>query len=520
MAGQWKRFRSWERERGNGQVNYVSSRGGGAAVDGATAIRNGIASDGGLFVPSALPVLLGETGTGTGYMDLAATVLARLLPDYTMAELRQCAAAAYAIDKFDDPATVPLIPVGGRHILELWHGPTSAFKDMALQIMPHLMSLALTKTAERSDMLILVATSGDTGKAALEGFRDVPRTKILVFYPSEGVSEVQRAQMVTQEGKNVGVVAVEGNFDDAQTGVKKIFSSVQMSELLAKKNLKLSSANSINWGRLAPQIAYYFSAYQSLCETGKLRCGDMVNFVVPTGNFGNILAGYYAKLMGLPVDRLICASNDNNVLTDFLRTGIYDRNRPFHQTISPSMDILISSNLERLLYHATDGDTGKVLSWMEALNSTGRYEIDATTLTKIQATFWADWASTEESMSTIRRVWQQQRYLLDPHTAVAWKVADTYGAQAKGDVPTVVLSTASPFKFADTVLQAIAPESSVNGTSLELLNRLSELTGWAIPAGLAGLATKEVQHRHKCRVDTMPEAVAYFIESKLVARQS
>ena len=497
-------------------MNYISSRGGGTAVAGAEAIRSGIAVDGGLFVPLTLPVLPVPTGVGGGYIELAATILAAVLPDYSSEELRKCSAVAYAADKFDDPDTVPLTQVGTRHVLELWHGPTSAFKDMALQIMPHLMSLALKKTVESSDMLILVATSGDTGKAALEGFRDVARTRILVFYPSEGVSEVQRAQMVTQDGNNVGVVAVEGNFDDAQTGVKKIFSSVQMREVLAKKNLKLSSANSINWGRLAPQIAYYFSAYRSLCETGKLHCGDPVNFVVPTGNFGNILAGYYAKQMGLPINRLICASNDNNVLTDFLRTGVYDRNRPFHQTISPSMDILISSNLERLLYHATDGDTGKVASWMGQLKSTGRYAVDAQTLTKIQATFWADWASTEASMATIRQVWQQQRYLLDPHTAVAWKVAEVYQAQTKDATPTIVLSTASPFKFADTVLQALLPDQPVSADdSLTLLARLSELTGWTIPTGLAGLAAKEVKHRHKCRIDTMPEAVAYFVENRL-----
>ena len=497
-------------------MNYKSSRGGGKLVSGAEAICSGIADDGGLFVPMTLPYLMKSDMGMHGYVELSAAVLASVLPDYSPAELLQSAAAAYAADKFDDPAVVPLVPVGDRHILELWHGPTSAFKDMALQIMPHLMSLALTKTAERSDMLILVATSGDTGKAALEGFRDVPRTQILVFYPSEGVSEVQRAQMVTQEGKNVGVIAVEGNFDDAQTGVKKIFSSANMREVLAQKNLKLSSANSINWGRLAPQIAYYFSAYQSLCETGKLQSGEPVNFSVPTGNFGNILAGYYAKQMGLPINRLICASNDNNVLTDFLRTGIYDRNRPFHQTISPSMDILISSNLERLLYHVTGGDTAKVRLWMDELGAKGRYAVDAQTLTKIQAIFWADWASTEESLTTIQQVWQQQKYLLDPHTAVAWKATEKYAVQTADTTPTIVLSTASPFKFADTVLQALAPSQlQVGGDSLELLNQLSALTGWAIPHGLTGLATKEIKHRFKCRVDTMPESVAYFVENKL-----
>lgn len=497
-------------------MNYKSSRGGGKMVSGTEAIRSGIAADGGLFVPVSLPYLMKSDMGRNSYIELATVVLASVLPDYTTTELAQCAAAAYAADKFSNPSVVPLVPIGDRHILELWHGPTSAFKDMALQIMPHLMSLALTKTAESSDMLILVATSGDTGKAALEGFRDVPRTRILVFYPSEGVSEVQRAQMVTQEGKNVGVVAVEGNFDDAQTGVKKIFSSTSMRGLLAQKNLKLSSANSINWGRLAPQIAYYFSAYQSLCETGKIQSGESVNFVVPTGNFGNILAGYYAKQMGLPINRLVCASNDNNVLTDFLRTGVYDRNRPFHQTISPSMDILISSNLERLLYHATDGDTAKVRFWMEELNAGGRYAVDAQTLAKIQATFWADWASAEASMATIRQVWQQQRYLLDPHTAVAWKVSENYETQTQDRTPIVVLSTASPFKFADTVLKALAPATAIeNCDSLELLNRLSELTGWAVPPGLVGLTTKEIKHRFKCRVNTMPESVAYFVENKL-----
>ncbi len=497
-------------------MNYKSSRGGGMIVSGAEAIRSGIAADGGLFVPVALPKLTLQPQDSMSYVELAAAVLASVLPDYSLTELKQCSVDAYAADKFDDSAVVPLVPVGDRHILELWHGPTSAFKDMALQIMPHLMSLALTKTAESADMLILVATSGDTGKAALEGFRDVPRTRILVFYPSEGVSEVQRAQMATQDGNNVGVIAVEGNFDDAQTGVKKIFSSTNMRELLAQKNLKLSSANSINWGRLAPQIAYYFSAYQSLCETGQIQSGAALNFVVPTGNFGNILAGYYAKQMGLPINRLLCASNDNNVLTDFLRTGVYDRNRPFHQTISPSMDILISSNLERLLYHATDGDTAKVRSWMEELNAAGRYAIDAQTLAKIQATFWADWASAESSMATIRQVWQQHRYLLDPHTAVAWKVAETYEAQTRDATPAIVLSTASPFKFADTVLQAVLPDQTVSCCdSLGLLQKLSELTGWPIPDGLAGLATKEIRHRYKCRVDTMPETVAYFVENRL-----
>jgi threonine synthase len=495
-------------------VNYTSSRGDGRIVSGAEAIRSGIAADGGLFVPMELPRLdLGRILKLNTYAELSSFILASLLPDYSCQELNDCAELAYAEKKFDSPAVVPLISVGSRQVLELWHGPTSAFKDMALQIMPMLLSLALQKTEESSDMLILVATSGDTGKAALEGFRDIPRTQILVFYPSEGVSEVQRRQMVTQEGNNVGVIAVEGNFDDAQTGVKKIFASSAMRNLLEQKHLKLSSANSINWGRLAPQIAYYFSAYQSLCVNGRIDAGQQVNFCVPTGNFGNILAGYYAKLMGLPIGRLICASNDNNVLTDFLRTGIYDRNRPFHQTISPSMDILISSNLERLLYHTTNGDTAQVKKWMDELASQGRYQVDAKTFAEIQATFRADWATEAEALNTIRNVWEQHQYLLDPHTAVAWKVAISNESGEKDEIPTVILSTASPFKFADSVLHALREDISWSKTEpLSLLTQLSNLTGWLIPPGLVDLTAKTLKHRSKCRVDTMPEAVAGFIE--------
>jgi threonine synthase len=319
--------------------------------------------------------------------------------------------------------------------------------------------------------------------------------------------------MVTQEGSNVGVIAVEGNFDDAQNGVKKIFGSVAMRNLLAQKKLKLSSANSINWGRLAPQIAYYFSAYKSICASGRLKAGLPVNFCVPTGNFGNILAGYYAKLMGLPISRLICASNDNHVLTDFLNTGIYDRNRPFRQTLSPSMDILISSNLERLLYHTTGGDTSRVKQWMNELASRGRYQIDAETLAEIQGTFQADWATDEEAIITIRNVWEQYRYLLDPHTAVAWKAALNFETKKLDNNPTIILSTASPFKFADSVLQALGEEPPVSGSeSLSLLKRLSDLSGWPIPLGLSGLTEKTIRHRCKCRVDTMAEAVVGFIE--------
>jgi threonine synthase len=494
-------------------VKYASSRGKGQTCSAAEAIRSGIAVDGGLFVPIKLPSMDVWTKAEQGnYVQLAAEVLGKLLTDYTASELEGCAAAAYA-DNFDSHDIVPLIRVGGRFVLELWHGPTSAFKDMALQIMPRLLTLAMNKTGETSDMLILVATSGDTGKAALEGFRDVPGTNILVFYPSEGVSEVQRRQMITQEGQNVGVVAVEGNFDDAQTGVKKIFADNSIRGALAQKQLKLSSANSINWGRLAPQIAYYFSAYQSLCAQGAIVAGDSVNFCVPTGNFGNILAGYYAKRMGLPINRLICASNDNNVLTEFLRTGIYDRNRSFHQTISPSMDILISSNLERLLYHVTGGDTERVRQWMTDLNARGRYEIDAPTLAEIHKVFWADWASENDSIHMMKQVWETDNYLLDPHTAVAWKVADSYAATKTDGVATVVLSTASPFKFADSVLQALGGVEAVAVTDpLELLKRLEVRTGWKIPTNLANLSAKSLRHQEMCQVSAMPEIVLNFMD--------
>ena len=495
-------------------MQYTSTRGNRQLCSGAEAIRSGIAADGGLFVPLKMPTVnVSWVNKPPTYDKLAAEILGKLLPDYTQEELSRCSAAAYA-DNFDSPEVAPLVRVGSRSILELWHGPTSAFKDMALQIMPRLLTLALEKTGESSELLILVATSGDTGKAALEGFKDVQGTSILVFYPSEGVSEVQRRQMVTQEGANVGVVAVEGNFDDAQTGVKQIFADSAIREMLAQKHWKLSSANSINWGRLAPQIAYYFSAYHALCGKGTIQAGDLVNFSVPTGNFGNILAGYYARQMGLPIGRLICASNENNVLTDFLRTGVYDRNRPFHQTISPSMDILISSNLERLLYHTTQGDTKRIRSWMTQLNSQGRYEVDAETLSEIKKNFWAEWVSETEARQAIRQVWEQEKYLLDPHTAVAWKAAETYEMKTQDDLPMVVLSTASPFKFADSVLPAIGDvEAATKNEPLELLVRLEEKTGWRIPMGLSELAFKALRHKQICKVERMPEAVGSFIDN-------
>ncbi|MBP3414931.1 MAG: threonine synthase, partial [Clostridia bacterium] len=359
---------------------YTSTRDNTVRVDSATAIMRGISPDGGLYVPVELPKLsYGElcSMVSADYQHRAVDILGRFLTDFTAEELAECVSAAYQ-DKFGSDAVAPVVSINDyRYILELWHGPTCAFKDMALQLLPHLLTRSVKKCGDGHEIVILVATSGDTGKAALEGFADVPGTRIIVFYPDEGVSNIQKLQMTTQEGENVGVCAVFGNFDDAQTGVKKIFTNPDVKQELEKHGMAFSSANSINWGRLVPQIVYYFSAYLDLMQTGEMDYeGEKINIAVPTGNFGNILAAFYAKMMGLPVGKLICASNANNVLTEFLTTGIYDRNRQFHTTMSPSMDILISSNLERLLFHLTDGDSARVKGWMEQLSATGRYEVD------------------------------------------------------------------------------------------------------------------------------------------------
>ena len=393
-------------------------------------------------------------------------------------------------------------------LLELWHGPTSAFKDMALQLLPQLLSVALKKQGEKSDVLILAATSGDTGKAALAGFCDVPQTKIMVFYPAGGVSRIQWLQMVTQTGQNVAVMAVKGNFDDAQRGVKEIFGDVALREALAVFGVKLSSANSINWGRLAPQIVYYFSAYADLLQSGKIKNGDTVNFTVPTGNFGNILAGFYARQMGLPIGRLVCASNQNNVLTDFLRTGYYDRNRAFFKTITPSMDILISSNLERLLYHLT-GDTAMVRHWMEDLAAEGRYDCGVNMLQRMQTYFWADWADDAKTQAAIRDVYDAHQYVMDPHTAVAWAVAQAYQRRTDDHRPMVVVSTASPYKFNDSVLRALGVATE-GQDCFALLASLAEKNEAPVPYGLAALKGAEVLHEAACRRENMAEEVRRF----------
>jgi threonine synthase len=396
------------------------------------------------------------------------------------------------------------------YCLELWHGPTCAFKDMALQMLPHLLSLSLKKNNEKKTACILVATSGDTGKAALEGFKDVDQTKILVFYPRGGVSEIQQLQMATQEGENVSVSAVIGNFDDAQTGVKTLFSDEELRDELAERGYFLSSANSINWGRVLPQIIYYISAYCDMLRDEAIQPGEQINICVPTGNFGNILAAYYAKQMGLPVNKLICASNSNNVLTDFINTGVYDRNRQFHNTISPSMDILISSNLERLLYLLSEEDDQLVASYMEQLKQEGRYQVSEALLKKIQKNFSAGYANEEETRATIAAMKKANGYLIDTHTAVAFKVLEDYRNETGDETVSLVASTASPFKFGSAVLRALGVTNQRRGTGL--LDQLSEVTGVETPAPLAELKDKSVRFTGYTDKSEMKRVVNEFLK--------
>ncbi len=494
---------------------YVSTRGG-EAVNSAEAIKRGIAGDGGLYVPNHMVKVDNKLLQAMGKMDYrgrAIEILSLFLPDYTTEEIKNCVEAAYSNTAFEHPEIAPVKKLmDDVYILELWHGPTSAFKDMALQVMPRLLSLAVAKTGEKKEIVILVATSGDTGKAALEGFRDVSGTRIMVFFPDQGVSEVQRLQMVTQEGGNVGVAAVKGNFDDAQSGVKSIFTDKAICSELEERGFMFSSANSINWGRLAPQVVYYFSAYLDLVNKGAVALGDKVNFVVPTGNFGNILAGYYAKQAGLPVGKLICASNENNVLTDFINTGIYDCKREFYKTTSPSMDILISSNLERLLYHLSENNTETVRGWMNELTDKGRYNVGETMLEKIQKLFWSDYSDDLETLAAINETFQNNDYLADTHTAVAINVYEKYRTATKDETPSVILSTASPYKFNSSVVKALLGQQAVSGKNeFELLDILSEVSNTKIPGNLAGLDEKPILHRQVVEKEAMWPVVKDFL---------
>lgn len=488
-------------------MNYISTRNPEVKVSASQAITKGISSEGGLFVPETLPAVSVaeiEKLAGLDYIGRAKSILSMFLTDFTAEELDSCVRGAYETG-FSSEKVAPLVKIeDGTYILELFKGPTCAFKDMALQILPRLLTVASGKAAKGTEIVILVATSGDTGKAALEGFKDVDNTRILVFYPSEGVSPMQKLQMCTQEGKNVSVCAIEGNFDDAQSGVKKIFTDKAIAEKLAANGMAFSSANSINWGRLVPQIVYYFSAYCDLVADGEIKAGDAINVCVPTGNFGNILAAYYAKEMGLPVKKLICASNSNSVLTEFLTTGVYDKNREFFTTISPSMDILISSNLERLLYSMSGSEN--VCSWMKSLAENGKYEIDAESFARIKADFAAGCCNDEETKATIAEVFKAKDYLCDTHTAVAVKVYNDYKASTGDNTPAVIASTASPFKFSAAVLEAVEGKNdSLN--EFEMVEQLAETTKKSCPEQLANLRDKEVRFTGCCSKDSMEQVV-------------
>ncbi len=497
-------------------MEYTSTRDNSLSVSAAHAIKTGLAPDGGLFVPKSFPRIFGEELSELAqlsYAERATKILEKFLTDFSVEELSECTRSAYNKDKFETDEIAPLYQMTDDvYFLELWHGPTCAFKDMALQILPHFLKKSVAKTGETKEVVILVATSGDTGKAALEGFKDVNGTRIIVFYPENGVSDVQKRQMVTQEGNNVDVAAVIGNFDDAQSGVKKIFGDKEYAQVLERNNFMLSSANSINWGRLVPQIVYYFSAYCNLLKYDKIKLGDPVNFVVPTGNFGNILAAYYAKEMGLPIGKLICASNENNVLTDFIRTGVYDKNRPFKTTGSPSMDILISSNLERLLYHATGRDDVQVAAWMKELSETGRYEVSDSVKAKIQELFYGGYCDDAATEKTILETNVEHGYVMDTHTAVAKCVYDAYRKETSDETKSVIVSTASPFKFSNRVLGAVAGQEALAGLDeFAMLEALAEKTDLTIPAPLAGLKSKAVIFNATCEKTEMYEVVSHML---------
>ena len=483
-------------------------------VSAAQAIAQGISREGGLFVPCAFPAVSAEELkrlVDMDYKERAKKVLSGFLTDFTPEEVEYCVNGAYT-GTFDNELPAPVFSLDGqRHILELWHGPTCAFKDLALQILPFLLTVSAKKSAPDKKIVILVATSGDTGKAALAGFADVPGTSIAVFFPKNGVSPMQQLQMTTQKGNNVAVCAIEGNFDDAQTGVKKIFANEEMKKFLAEKNMEFSSANSINFGRLAPQIVYYFSAYCDLVKAGKIAPGDAVNVTVPTGNFGNILAAYYAKQMGLPVKKFICASNKNNILTDFLTTGVYDRNRPFYTTSSPSMDILISSNLERLLYHIYGNDAQATAKLMEQLNKEGRYQVTPDIMEVIRKEFYAGFCDEEATSKTIADLFKDENYLCDTHTAVAVKVYEDYRRETGDETPCIIASTASPYKFASSVLSAIDADALVQD-DFELLEKLSEISKTPVPAPLKELKSQQVLHKSCVQKENMAEFICNFLK--------
>ena len=488
-------------------MEYTSTRDNTVSVESAVAIAKGISDDGGLFVPKSIPTLTKDDMDeliGLDYVGRAVKILGMYLTDFTKDELYECARGAY-IGSFDDDRPAPLYKLcDGEYILELWHGPTCAFKDLALQILPWLLTKASQKTDGGRTKVVLVATSGDTGKAALEGFADVKGTKILVFYPENGVSDMQKLQMVTQSGDNVAVCAIEGNFDDAQTGVKKIFTDSEIKSRLEAASMSFSSANSINWGRLVPQIVYYVSAYIDLMnEKADLSRG--FNVTVPTGNFGNILAAYYAKKMGVPINKLICASNSNNVLTDFINSGIYDRNRKFFTTCSPSMDILISSNLERLLFDLCGNDDEYVASLQKSLAESGKYEVCDAVREKLDRLFFADFCTDKETFETISSVFKEYGYLIDTHTAVAVNVYKKYLNKTNDNIPAVIASTASPYKFTRSVLSALGEKANEN--EFENIELLKAVSNTQIPSPIENLKNAEVRFKEVYNKDELDKAV-------------
>ena len=487
-------------------MEYTSTRNNRLRVSASFAIANGISEEGGLFVPTGIPqvdkAFIGSL-CGLSYIGRAKKILSLFLTDYSEEELEADVRGAYT-GSFASEKVAPVVNLRDNvNILELWHGPTCAFKDMALQLLPYLLTGAARRVSGGKETVILVATSGDTGKAALEGFKDVPGTRILVFFPSDGVSPMQKLQMTTQEGRNVGVCAIKGNFDDAQTGVKQIFTSAAVKAKLAENNMTFSSANSINWGRLVPQIVYYFSAYADLAADGRIALGDEINITVPTGNFGNILAAYYAKEMGLPVHKLICASNENDVLTEFLTTGRYNRIRPFHTTASPSMDILISSNLERLLFHLAGNDSDETNRLFAALKEKGEYTVSAGMLEKIRALFAAGCTDDAGTKATIAETFNGSGYLCDTHTAVGLHVYNDYREKTGDTTPAVIASTASPYKFSRAVLGAVTNDAFTADNEFDMVTELEEKTGTAAPEQLKTLKGKTPRFTDVCTGDEM-----------------
>lgn len=492
------------------ELFYKSTRGSVDHVSSSQAIISGIAKDGGLYVPSSFPSINFLTLNKLlelNYKELAKFILSAFLSDYANDEINFCVEKAYD-EKFDTPEIAPLKKVGDVFFLELFHGATAAFKDMALSILPYLLIKATNKTSLKKEIVILTATSGDTGKAALESFSNVEGTKIIVFYPNNGVSLIQERQMITQEGNNTFVCAIEGNFDDAQTGVKEIFNDSQLNKLLEEKNYIFSSANSINIGRLLPQVVYYIYAYLKLVSCKEIEIGQEINILVPTGNFGNILAAYYAKKMGLPVQRLICASNENNVLYDFINTGIYDKRRELKLTISPSMDILVSSNLERLIYDISDCNSEYLKNLYNDLNSKGYFKINEEMKEKM-ASFWAGFATEEQTLNAINKAYYDYNYLIDTHTGVGFHVYNEYKEMTNDKVKTVITSTASPFKFPASVLKAIDKnfDKYKKLNEIDMLQKLSNFTGIEIPKALKGIDTKKILHNNKCEVSEMKDFV-------------